>query len=257
MEAGTDNLFRALAQSLPGWVLPGAGGAASPARRTVESGALGAMRRIVSDTDDPVESGKRFQEMVKAGIERFNEGSLPQAVAMLELAEKLITEKKVDRGSAEIVRRKLGETLDPEQLKKVAEVPDQHALLRTVLRFFTVPHARGPAGRAQARAEAGAAAPHPAAAPRSTARRRAPPPSSELTHSPGPATGEEEWFFRRNLLYLLRRIPRDASLRADRGRGRRPAPARAAGPSAARRQGGDRGARPAQGREDGDGADRS
>ena len=29
-----------------------------------------------------------------------------------------------------------------------------------------------------------------------------------LTHSLGPAVGEEEWYFRRNLLYLLRRIPR-------------------------------------------------
>ena len=29
-----------------------------------------------------------------------------------------------------------------------------------------------------------------------------------LSHSLGPAVGEEEWFFRRNLLYLLRRVPR-------------------------------------------------
>jgi hypothetical protein len=209
LDAGTDSLFRALAQSLPGWVLPGAGGAASPLAG-METGALGAMRRIVSDADDPIEAAKRFSEMVKAGIERFNEGSLPQAVAMLELADKLITEKKVDRGSAEIVRRKMGDTLDPEQLKKFAEVPEQHALLRTVLRFFTtmtpdglleelkreqkrerrrlillLAEVHGPATRAVS--------------------------YEHLTHSRGPNIGEEEWFFRRNLLYLLRRIPRDAS----------------------------------------------
>lgn len=209
MEAGTDNLFRALAQSLPGWVLPGSGGAASPLAG-MESGALGAMRRIVSDTDDPVESSKRFQEMVKAGIERFNEGSLPQSVAMLELAERLITEKKVDRGSAEIVRRKMGDTLDADQLKKVADVPEQHALLRTVLRFFTT---LTPAGlldelkreqkRERRRLILLLAEVH--GAPTRTAA------FEQLTHSLGPATGEEEWFFRRNLLYLLRRIPRDAA----------------------------------------------
>jgi hypothetical protein len=208
LEAGTDNLFRALAQSLPGWVLPGAGGSMSPLAG-METGALGAMRRIVSDADDPIEASKRFQEMVKAGIERFNEGSLPQAVAMLELAEKLITEKKVDRGSAEIVRRKLGDTLDPEQLKKVAEVPEQHALLRTVLRFFTTMTPDGlleelkrEQKRERRRLILLLAEVH--GAPTRAAS------YEHLTHSLGPAVGEEEWFFRRNLLYLLRRIPRDA-----------------------------------------------
>jgi hypothetical protein len=209
MEAGTDNLFRALARSLPGWVLPAAAGGTSPLA-SVESGALGAMRRIVSDTDDPVESGKRFQEMVKAGIERFNEGSLPQAVAMLELAEKLITEKKVDRGNAEIVRRKLGDSLDSEQLKKIAEVPEQHALLRTVLRFFTsltpdglLDELKREQKRERRRLILLLAEVH--GAPTRNAA------FEQLTHSLGPATGEEEWFFRRNLLYLLRRIPRDQS----------------------------------------------
>jgi hypothetical protein len=209
VEAGTDNMFRALAQSLPGWVLPGAGGAASPLAG-IETGALGAMRRIVSDAEDPIESGKRFQEMVKAGIERFNEGSLPQAVAMLELAEKLISEKKVDRGNAEIVRRKLGDTLDPEQLKKVAELPEQHALLRTVLRFFTsltpeglLDELRREQKRERRRLILLLAEVH--GAPTRAAA------YEHLTHSLGKATGEEEWFFRRNLLYLLRRIPRDAS----------------------------------------------
>ena len=208
LQAGTDNLFRALAQSVPGWVLPGTGGGPSPLAN-VESGAIGAMRRIVSDTDDPVESAKRFQEMVKAGIERFNEGSLPQSVAMLELAEKLITEKKVDRGSAEIVRRKLGETLDFEQLKKVAELPEQHSLLRTVLRFFTILTPEGlleelkrEQKRERRRIILLLAEVH--GAPTRTAA------YEHMTHSPGANAGEEEWFFRRNLLYLLRRIPRDA-----------------------------------------------
>jgi hypothetical protein len=209
LDAGTDNLFRALAQSLPGWVLPGAGGAVSPLAG-METGALGAMRRIVSDADDPVEAAKRFQEMVKAGIERFNEGSLPQAVAMFELADKLITEKKVDRGSAEIVRRKMGDALDPDQLKKVAELPEQHALLRTVLRFFATLTPEGlleelkrEQKRERRRLILLLAEVH--GLPTRTAS------YEHLTNSPGPNVGEEEWFFRRNLLYLLRRIPRDAS----------------------------------------------
>src|SRR4029077_3560414 len=62
LEAGTDKLFQALAQSLPGWVVQDAAGPALGA----ETGAIGAMRRIITEADDPVEIAKRFQEMVKA-----------------------------------------------------------------------------------------------------------------------------------------------------------------------------------------------
>jgi hypothetical protein len=129
---------------------------------------------------------------------------------MLELAEKLITEKKVDRGNAEIVRRKLGDTLDPEQLKKVAEVPEQHPLLRTVLRFFTtltpdglLEELKHEQKRERRRLILLLAEVH--GVPTRAAS------YEHLTHSLGAAVGEEEWFFRRNLLYLLRRIPRDAA----------------------------------------------
>jgi len=208
LDAGTDNLFRALAQKLPGWVFPDAGGATG-----AESGTLGAMRRIITEAEDPVEGSRRFQEMVKTVVERFNEGSLPQAVAMLELAERLVAEKKVDPGSVEIVRRRLGETLDPEQLKKFAERPDQQALLRKVLQFFT---ALTPGGlleelqreqkRDRRRLILALLEVHGAPA-RAAAYERLKQAST--------AVAEEEWFFRRNLLYLLRRIPRSADASFD------------------------------------------
>lgn len=208
LEAGTDSVFRALSQTLPGWVVPmmaaGAGAAPPP-----ESGALGAMRRIITDAEDPVETGKRFQEMVRAGIERFNEGSLPQAVAMLELAERLTSEKKVDSGTVELVRRRLGDSLDGEQLRKFTEKPDQHALLRKVLQFFTAFRADGlleelrrEQKRDRRRLILALLEVH--GAPARVAS------FEELSRVPSTAVGEEEWFFRRNLVYLLRRIPKSA-----------------------------------------------
>jgi hypothetical protein len=205
VEAGTDQLFRALAQTLPVWVLPAPAGAAAP--ELVETGTLGAMRRIVTDVEDPAEGGRRFQELVKAGIERFNEGSLAQAVQTLDLADRLVSEKKVDAGSAEIVRRRLGETLSQERLKNFGDVPEQHASLRRVLEFFTDLTPEGLLADLQREpkrdrrrlllvllevhgAPARAAAHH------------------YLSRVPSTAVGEEEWFFRRNLLYILRRIPK-------------------------------------------------
>jgi hypothetical protein len=204
MEAGTDSLMRALATSLPGWAIPTADAGSGPA---LETRALGAMRRIVTEAEDPVEVGKRFQELVKAGIERFNEGSLGQAVQMLELADRLIAEKKVDPGSAEVVRRRLGETLSSEHLRKFSERPDQYAQLRKVLAFFT---AYTPEGlleelpreqkRDRRRLLLALLEVHGAAS-RAIAY-------EALSRVPSTAVGEEEWYYRRNLLYLLRRIPR-------------------------------------------------
>jgi hypothetical protein len=205
LETGTDSLFRALSQSVPGWVAPPADpNAGAPA---YEAGAIGAMRRIISNAEDPVEASKRFHEMVKAGVERFNEGSLPQAVQMLELAERLVSEKKVDAGSAEIARRKLGETLDQEKLRKFAEQANDQAQLRRVVQFFTeyqpeglLDALPGETKRDRRRLMLLLLEIHGAPA-RDAAFER-------LTRSLGPAVGEEEWFFRRNLLYLMRRIPR-------------------------------------------------
>jgi hypothetical protein len=213
LEAGTDSVFRALSQTLPGWVVPmipaGMAGMAGMAAPPAESGALGAMRRIITDTEDPAEAGRRFQEMVRAGIERFNEGSLPQAVSMLELAERLTSEKKVDSGTVELVRRRLGDTLDGEQLRKFTEKADQHALLRKVLQFFTAFRPEGlleEVHREQKRDRRRLilamlevhGAPARAAA------------YQDLSRNPSRAVDEEEWFYRRNLVYLLRRIPRTA-----------------------------------------------
>ena len=102
MEVGTADVFRALASSLPGWVLPSSGAWQS----APPSPAVDAMKRMVAEAEDPRETSRRFSELVRAAVERFNEGSLPQAVATLEAAERLIAEKKVDSGTVEVARRK-------------------------------------------------------------------------------------------------------------------------------------------------------
>jgi hypothetical protein len=201
--AGTEEVFRALGRSLPGWVLP------ENIPVPAEDSNLKAMRRIVTQVEDPVEGAARFQQMVKAAIDRFNEGSLGQAVSMLELAERLISEKEVDAGTAELVRRKADEALDPERLRKYAESPEQHGPLRRVLRFFPALSPEGLLAELQREVKRerrrlllllleihGESA-------RAAAFER-------LKPVLGQAVGEEEWYFRRNLLYILRRTPRPA-----------------------------------------------
>jgi hypothetical protein len=208
LDVGTADVFRSLGNQVPGFV-PGAPADAGPtapgASKTVE-----AMHRVVTQAEDPAEGSRRFHEMVKTAVERFNEGSLAQAVTMIELAERIVAEKKVDPVTAEVVRKKADEGLDTERLRRYAEFPDQHPLLRRLLNFFVALTPEGLLNdlrrepkRERRRLLLLLLEVHGAPA-RQVALER-------LNVAFAQGMGDEEWYYRRNLLYLLRRIPRSSS----------------------------------------------
>jgi hypothetical protein len=205
LETETSSIFRVLANSLPAWVPPEPPPGA-PDQTPPESGAVEAMHRIVAQSEDPAQLAMRFNEMVKTAIERFNEGALPQAVRMLDLAERIVREKSVDTGTVEAVRSKGDEALDLERLRGFSEAQRYQALLRRFLNFFTATSPKGLLNELL----------------REMKRERrklilqllevhGPPARKEaldrLQSVFGQAEGDEKWYYRRNLLYLLRRIP--------------------------------------------------
>ena len=130
--SGTEEMFRALGQSLSGWLLPSVAGApVAP-----EGAQVDAMRRLIAFPQDPAEGARRFREMVHAAIDQFNEGALGRAVKMFGLAEQMIAEGKVKSAFVEPMVASGHEYLNPDRLKKLAESPDKHPYLRPVLRFF-------------------------------------------------------------------------------------------------------------------------
>lgn len=154
MEPRTDQVFRVLARGLPGFgiVVPSgtvavAGGAPPPGTVTPGGipidGPIEAMHRLITLPEDPEEGAKRFSEMVQAAIEQFNEGALAPAVAMFDLADRIMTEKKIQEGVARSILHRAHEGLDPVRLGKLAEKPEKHALLRRVLSFFPDTTPRG------------------------------------------------------------------------------------------------------------------
>jgi hypothetical protein len=130
----TDQVFRTIAASLAGWVLPSAEGLQAP---TVSREQLDAMRQIVSLAEDPAVAARRFREMVHAAIEQFNDGQLGRAATMFELAERLAQEKKVQQPFVDALRTQGHEYLNEERLRQLAERGDTRAQLRVVLCFFT------------------------------------------------------------------------------------------------------------------------
>jgi hypothetical protein len=133
IDVATEKIFKAIAQNLPGW-----GGLPAQAQGGKAPGGaqLNAMRQIVSLAGDPVESAKRFRELVHAAVEQFNQGHLGRAVTMIELAEQLVTEQKVQPIFVENLRKQGHEYLEAAQLKKTAERVEQRADLRKFFNFF-------------------------------------------------------------------------------------------------------------------------
>jgi hypothetical protein len=211
----TADMFRALGGSLPGWIPPepppdappaGEAGAGTEAPERSESGSVAAMRRIVVQPEDPGEVARRFNAMVKSAVEQFNAGALPQADAVLALAERIVAEKRVDATSVDAVKRTGDEAIDFDRVRKYADVPRFHGMLRRVLSFFAATSAKGLLAdllremrRERRRLILQLLEIHGAPAREEALER--------LRSGFGQGEGDEKWYFRRNLLYLLRRIP--------------------------------------------------
>lgn len=128
-----DQVFRTLGWSLPGWALPfGAPGAREmPGSRPVE-----AMQKIVSLAPDAEEAARRLREMVYTAVEQFNEGRLPQSVSILDAAGKLIEERRLDAAGVRAILVQAQDSLSEAVLRRCAEATEKHGLLKRVLGFF-------------------------------------------------------------------------------------------------------------------------
>lgn len=207
LNVNTGDVFKSLGSSLPGWVVPGVSDDPGRAAALPASPAVEAMRRIVTETEDPAEGGRRFQELVRSAIDRFNEGSLAQAGTMIDLANQIISDRKIDPVAAQMIRKKDDDSLDPDRLRKYAEAADLHPQLRKVLNFFLALTPEGLLGdlKREVKRERRRLLLLLLEVHGVPAREAA---LAELRPMFGRGTADEDWYFRRNLLYLLRRIPR-------------------------------------------------
>lgn len=129
---GTEEMFRALGRSVSGWTLP----AVPDVPALPEGGQVSAMRRMIALVDEPAEAGRRFREMVHAAVEQFNEGSYGRSLKMFELAHQMVAEGQVKAAFVEPMAVSGHEYLAEERIRKLAERPEGHFFLRPVLSFF-------------------------------------------------------------------------------------------------------------------------
>ena len=127
------DLFENLSEGLPDWAPPPH---TEVGDKDPPAGATRAMRKLVNLSKDPEELLQRFREMVGVAIKEFNEGSLGRAVTMLDLADRMIAQKEVEASIASTVIDESFPMLDMAQLYKLADDPDKRLLLHRLMSFF-------------------------------------------------------------------------------------------------------------------------
>jgi hypothetical protein len=211
--AGVDvpsgEVIRTLGRSIPPWPLSLPPEPVEQALSSARASATQAIRRIVTLPHDKEEVGRRFDETVAAAVEQLNQGSLTRAARMFDVAEKLVADNKVSSLSVESTRRKAQDTVDPERVRTLGEDAKNHQPLARILSFFPgfsvgplVKELRVEEKRERRRLILSLLEIH---GPEARAA------SLDILRQLG-AEGEPEqdWHFKRNLLYLLRRTPRAA-----------------------------------------------
>lgn len=206
IDVPTSELFRTLGRSVPQWPVSSPSNPLEQALANAKGAPTAAMRRVVTLPENPEEIGRRFSEMVGAAVEQLNQGSLARASRMLDMAEKIVSDNHVDSATAESVRRRAQEIVDLEHVRSLGEDARNHEALGRILSFFPgfsparfIEELHGEEKRERRRLLLSLLEIHGAEA-RATA----------LALLEEARTGDpvHDWHFKRNLLYLVRRIPR-------------------------------------------------
>jgi hypothetical protein len=131
-DLGAD-LFKNLSEGLPDWAPPPH---SEVGDKDPPAGATRAMRKVVKLAKDPEELLTRFKEMVGVAIQEFNAGSLGRSVTMIDLASRMIAQKEVDSSIANQVIEESYPELQMQQLYKLSDNPDKRLLLHRFMSFF-------------------------------------------------------------------------------------------------------------------------
>lgn len=106
-QTGAPEMFQSLVSALPDWALALPGGAPRPA-----TGSLEAVHRMVRLAGDREKSGERWKDLLRAAAEQFNRRSFGRALALVDLADRMLRDGEIDARFGEIARAKAHEGYD-------------------------------------------------------------------------------------------------------------------------------------------------
>lgn len=135
--AGAPDLVRALIAAVPDWALALPAGTPAPT-----SGSLQAVHQAVRLAGGREQAGERWKELLRAAAEQFNQGSFGRAIALIDLAERMVAEGEVDGRFAQIERERAHEPYDIQVLLEACAERKNWPLVRRLLEFHPVWSAR-------------------------------------------------------------------------------------------------------------------
>ena len=197
-------LFDLVTRELPGWCWWSESG-----EEPSPWSSRAAMQRLVTYGQTQGERGKRFAELSEAALRLVEQGALGRAASAVAEAERLVDSAAVTSESEESVRGAVSRPIDIEIFPLSSSTSVEQPSLRRFLRFF---HSLAPVALLQALAveekrERRRQILALLEAQGEPARREA----LDLLDSEVPRSMDEtEVFVRRNLIYLLTRVPRSS-----------------------------------------------
>ena len=63
------------------------------------------MKKVVALAKDPAEVVDRFRELISTAVEEFNNGSLGRSVTVVDLAQRMLSQKEIDRFMSRCIER--------------------------------------------------------------------------------------------------------------------------------------------------------
>ncbi len=201
--ADAPDLLRSLVAAVPDWALTLPVGESAPT-----SGSLAAVRQAVKLAGNRERSGERWRELLRAAAEQFNRRSFGRTLALVELADRMVREGEVDARFAAIERDLAHEAYDVSVLLEAAADRRQWPVLRRLVEFHPAWSVRELLDSLADQADA--------------KRRRlllalievwgpeARPLVLERLEASvfDPSRDPNFWWYQRNLVYLLNRLPR-------------------------------------------------
>jgi hypothetical protein len=206
-------LFRLVSAELPGWC-PWLDDGHDPDSPAASRSALAALGRLVTNGQTAAERGERFLELALTAASLVAGGSLGRAASAVAEGERLIGAAAVPSEAVASARAGAFDGYQPEVLQPFLAGPGHRASLVRVLRFF---RSLQPIALLQELAvEVKRDRRHLVLALLEAQGNAARLEAMELLRAdPDADMGDDEAFVRRNLIYLLRRLPRPESEGAD------------------------------------------
>jgi hypothetical protein len=125
------DLVQAVAKTVPDWVIHD-----GPKLELAKSSSLEAVRRVVKLAGDGAKVAERWKDLLRSAVEQFNQGSWARAVTLIEVAEGMIKDGSISTQVAELSRGHLHESFDMAQVLQCGADPKNRPILRRLVEFF-------------------------------------------------------------------------------------------------------------------------